>query len=137
MATRCCRRCALSWRNCAARRVGKSLRRPCPQQRGQRSIVRGHGRCLLSPAITEACRGIGLYATARGRAGENREALLTQGEPQRDKPLGMWDALSSNNGEEAGLLRCHCLAQGRRKFRELGEDSPAESAMGVEALKAV
>jgi transposase len=82
-------------------------------------------------------RRICLYYTGRRHAGENLEALLTQREPQRDKPLVMSDALSSNNAEEAGLIRCHCLAHGRRKFRELAEDFPAESAMVVEALKAV
>ena len=49
----------------------------------------------------------------------------------------MSDALSSNNAEEAGLIRCHCLAHGRRKFTELAEDWPAESAVVVDALKLV
>ena len=35
------------------------------------------------------------------------------------------------------LIRCHCLAHGRRKFSELDEVFPAESAVVVEALKAV
>jgi transposase len=58
-------------------------------------------------------------------------------EPQRGKPLVMSDALSSNNAQEASLIRCHCLAHGRRKFSELAEDFPAESAVVVDALKAV
>jgi hypothetical protein len=49
----------------------------------------------------------------------------------------MSDALSSNNAGEAGLIRCHCLAHGRRKFTELAEDFPAESAVVVDALKVV
>ena len=49
----------------------------------------------------------------------------------------MSDALRSNNAEETHLIRCHCLAHGRRKFSELEEDFPAESAVVVEALKAV
>ena len=49
----------------------------------------------------------------------------------------MSDALSSNNAEEANLIRCHCLAHGRRKFSELAEDFPAESAVVVDALKLV
>jgi hypothetical protein len=49
----------------------------------------------------------------------------------------MSDALSSNHAEEAGLIRCHCLAHGRRKFSELDEVFPAESAVVVEALKLV
>jgi hypothetical protein len=82
-------------------------------------------------------RRICLYYTGRRHAGENLEALLTQREPGRGKPLVMSDALSSNNAEEAGLIRCHCLAHGRRKFSELVEDFPAESAVVVEALKLV
>jgi transposase len=82
-------------------------------------------------------RWICLYYTGRRHAGENLEALLTMREPQRDRPLVMSDALSHNNAEEAGLIRCHCLAHGRRKFSELDEDFPVESAVVVEALKAV
>ena len=58
-------------------------------------------------------------------------ALLTQREPQREKPLVMSDALSSNKAEETHLIRCHCLAHGRRKFSELDEVFPAESAVVV------
>ena len=49
----------------------------------------------------------------------------------------MSEALSHNNAEEAGLIRCHCLAHGRRKFSERAEDFPAESAVVVQALKLV
>jgi len=49
----------------------------------------------------------------------------------------MSDALSSNNAEEDALIRCHCLAHGRRKFSELGEAFPTESAVVVNALKDV
>jgi transposase len=82
-------------------------------------------------------RRICLYYTGRRHAGENLARLLTQREPGRDKPLVMSDALSSNNAGEAGLIRCHCLAHGRRKFTELAEDFPAESAVVVDALKVV
>jgi len=82
-------------------------------------------------------RQICLYYTGRRHAGENLEALLTQREPERGKPLVMSDALSSNNAEEANLIRCHCLAHGRRQFSELAEDFPVESAVVVQALKLV
>jgi transposase len=82
-------------------------------------------------------RRICLYYTGRRHVGENLEALLTKREPQRGKPLVMSDALSSNNAEEDGLIRCHCLAHGRRKFSELDEVFPAESAVVVDALKLV
>jgi transposase len=65
------------------------------------------------------------------------ERLLAQREPGRDKPLVMSDALRSNNAEETGLIRCHSLAHGRRKFTELAEDFPTGSAVVVNALKLV
>lgn len=82
-------------------------------------------------------RRICLYYTGRRHAGENLEALLTKREPGRGKPLVMSDALSHNNAEEANLIRCHCLAHGRRQFSELADDFPAESAVVVQALKVV
>ena len=82
-------------------------------------------------------RRICLYYTGRRHAGENLDARLTKRESQRDKPLVMSDALSSNNAEEDALIRCHCLAHGRRKFSELEDVFPAESAVVVNALKDV
>jgi len=82
-------------------------------------------------------RRICLYYTGRRHAGENLEALLTKREPGRGKPLVMSDALSHNNAEEATLIRCHCLAHGRRQFSDLAEDFPAESAVVVNALKLI
>ena len=82
-------------------------------------------------------RRICLYYTGRRQAGENLERLLAQREPGRDKPLVMSDALSSNTAEEAGLIRCHCLAHGRRKFTEIAEAFPMESAVVINALKLV
>jgi len=82
-------------------------------------------------------RRICLYYTGRRHAGENLDALLTKREPERDKPLVMSEALSSNNAAEDTLIRCHCLAHGRRKFSELDEAFPAESAVVVNALKDV
>jgi transposase len=82
-------------------------------------------------------RRICLYYTGRQHAGENLDALLAKREPQREKPLVMSDALSSNNAKETLLIRCHCLAHGRRKFSELDEVFPAESAVVTDALKVV
>jgi hypothetical protein len=82
-------------------------------------------------------RRICLYYTGRQHAGENLEALLAKRESQWGNPLVMSDAVSSNKAAEAQLIRCHCLAHGRRKFSELDEVFPAESAVVVEALKSV
>jgi len=79
-----------------------------------------------------------LYFAGRAHAGENLEALLTYREPDRGKPLVMSDALASNAVDDEGaLIRCHCLAHGRRKFSELEEVFPTECAMVIEALKQV
>ncbi|NJN39995.1 MAG: transposase, partial [Gammaproteobacteria bacterium] len=82
-------------------------------------------------------RRICLYYTGHRQAGEHLDALLAHREPQREKPLVMSDALASNNADEEHLIRCHCLAHGRRKFSELEEVFPAESAVVVEALRVV
>jgi hypothetical protein len=82
-------------------------------------------------------RRICLYYAGRQHAGENLTALLHKRETQRDKPLVMSDALASNKAEEADLIRCHCLAHGRRKFSELEEVFPVESAVVTTALKFV
>ena len=82
-------------------------------------------------------RRICLYYTGRRQAGENLAALLTKRDPGRDKPLVMSDALSSTNAEETTLIRCHCWAHGRRKFTEVAEAFPSESAVVVNALKLV
>jgi transposase len=81
-------------------------------------------------------RRICLYYAGRQHAGENLTVLLQKREPQRGKPLVMSDALASNSAAEA-VIRCHCLAHGRRKFSELDEVFPAESAVVTEALKLV
>src|SRR5919197_57953 len=67
-----------------------------------------------------------LYDSSRRHAGENLQALLDKREAGRDKPLVMSDALVSNEADEARLIRCHCLAHGRRKFSELEEVFPEE-----------
>jgi hypothetical protein len=82
-------------------------------------------------------RRICLYYAGRQHAGENLAALLRQRETARAKPLVMSDALASNTAEEHTLIRCHCLAHGRRKFSELEEVFPAESAVVTHALKQV
>ena len=82
-------------------------------------------------------RRICLYYTGRRHAGENLAVLLAHRELQREKPLVMSDALASNSTAEEQLIRCHCLAHGRRKFSELAEVFPVESMVVMEALKVV
>ena len=86
----------------------------------------------------QGAQTICLYFAGRAHAGENLEALLTHREADRGKPLVMSDALANNTtADEGALIRCHCLAHGRRKFTELEEVFPAECAIVIEALKQV
>jgi len=78
-----------------------------------------------------------VYYSGRSHAGENLKALLTKREAARDKPLVMSDALSSNAADETTLIRCHCLAHGRRKFSELEDVFPDECQVVIESLKQV
>jgi hypothetical protein len=107
------------------------------QAQGKAKPTARTGRHTTALIVEVGGRRICLYYTGRRHAGENLDALLTQREPGRGKPLVMSDALSSTNAEEAGLIRCHCLAHGRRQFSELADDFPAESAIVVQALKLV
>ena len=82
-------------------------------------------------------RTICLYYSGRSHAGENLKALLEQRQAGLDKPLVMSDALSRNEADEDGLIRCHCLAHGRRQFSDLEDVFPTECQMVIEALKQV
>jgi len=78
-----------------------------------------------------------LYLAGRAHAGENLGVLLALREPGRDKPLVMSDALVRNEADETALIRCHCLAHGRRKFSELEDAFPEECTVVLDALKQV
>jgi len=95
------------------------------------------GMYTTALVVQQDARTICLYFAGRAHAGENLEALLTHREADRGKPLVMSDALASNAADEGALIRCHCLAHGRRKFSELEEVFPAECAVVLEALKQV
>lgn len=82
-------------------------------------------------------RTICLYYSGRDHAGENLKTLLLQRQVGLDKPLVMSDALSRNEADEHGLIRCHCLAHGRRQFSDLEDVFPVECQVVIEALKQV
>jgi len=95
------------------------------------------GMYTTALVTTQGAQTICLYFAGRTHAGENLEALLALREAGRDRPLVMSDALASNAADEGALIRCHCLAHGRRKFTELEEVFPQECAVVIEALKQV
>jgi transposase len=79
-----------------------------------------------------------LYYSSRRHAGENLQRLLDKRAAGRDKPLVMSDALASNAvSEEAAVIRCYCLAHGRRKFSDLEEVFPHECRVVLEVLSQV
>jgi transposase len=95
------------------------------------------GMYTTALVVQQGAQTICLYFAGRAHAGENLEALLTHREADRGKPIVMSDALAANTADEAALIRCHCLAHGRRKFSELEEVFPEECAVVIEALKQV
>jgi transposase len=79
-----------------------------------------------------------LYYSSRRHAGENLQALLDKREAGLAKPLAMSDALSSNEvADEAMLIRCHCLAHGRRQFSDLEEVFPHECKVVLDVISQV
>src|SRR5712691_9579745 len=80
---------------------------------------------------------ISLSYSGRSHAGENLKALLAKRAAEHGTPLVMSDALASNAADETPLIRCHCLAHGRRKFSELEEVFPQECTVVLESLKQV
>jgi transposase len=82
-------------------------------------------------------RTICLYYAGRSHAGENLKALLEQRQAHLGKPLVMSDALSRNAVDEDQVIRCHCLAHGRRQFSDLEDVFPQECQVVIEALKQV
>jgi hypothetical protein len=79
-----------------------------------------------------------LYYSSRRHAGENLQELLAKREAGLEKPLAMSDALSSNEvANEAAVIRCHCLAHGRRKFSDVEDVFPHECQVVLDVLRQV
>jgi transposase len=82
-------------------------------------------------------RLICLYYSGRAHAGENLAVLLEQREADLEPPLAMSDALSRNEVQEGLVIRCHCLAHGRRQFSDIEAVFPTECRVVLDALKQV
>ncbi|HWS14282.1 MAG TPA: IS66 family transposase, partial [Rhodocyclaceae bacterium] len=83
-------------------------------------------------------RVICLYYSGRAHAGDNLSALLERREADRAKPIVMSDALAANQRDDDDtLIRCHCLAHGRRQFTDLEEVFPVESHPVITVLNQV
>lgn len=69
-----------------------------------------------------------LYRSGRAHAGDNLTALLARRPAALDPPMVMSDALAANQpADNDTLIRCHCLAHGRRQFTELEAIFPTEA----------
>lgn len=108
-----------------------------PQARGSPPSPPRTGMYTTGLVVEVGEHTICLYYAGRYHAGENLEALLRQRQPTHDKPLVMSDALASNAADEQGLIRCHCLVHGQRKFRELEDYFPMECHVVIHALEQV
>lgn len=95
------------------------------------------GMYTTALVVKVGAQTICLYYAGRAHAGENLKALLTQRAMDQDPPLVMSDALASNEADDTRLIRCHCLAHGRRKFSELEEVFPTECRVVLDALAQV
>jgi hypothetical protein len=83
-------------------------------------------------------RVICLYRSGRAHAGDNLAALLARREAGLEKPIVMSDALAANQRDDDDtLIRCHCLAHGRRQFTDLEEVFPAEARQVIAVLNQV
>jgi transposase len=115
----------------------KENRQAEAQAHGQSPPSERTGMYTTGLVVQVGERTICLYISGRSHAGENLEVLLTHRDADQGKPIVMSDALAANTADEAALIRCHCLAHGRRKFSELEEVWPEECAVVIEALKQV
>ena len=82
-------------------------------------------------------RLICLYYSGRAHAGDNLAALLEQREADLEPPLVMSDALSCNEIDASLVIRCHCLAHGRRQFSDIEEVFPSECRVVMDVIKQV
>jgi rRNA maturation protein Nop10 len=83
-------------------------------------------------------RVICLYQSGRAHAGDNLTDLLARRESGRETPIVMSDALAANQRDDDDtLIRCHCLAHGRRQFTDLEEVFPAEARQVITVLDQV
>ena len=83
-------------------------------------------------------RVICLYYSGRAHAGDHLSALLERREVDRSKPIVMSDALAANQRDDDDtLIRCHCLAHGRRQFTDLEAVFPVEAQHVIVVLNQV
>ena len=79
-----------------------------------------------------------LYRSGRAHAGDNLTALLAQRATGLTPPIVMSDALAANQRDDGDrVIRCHCLAHGRRQFTDLETVFPVEARHVITVLNQV
>ena len=79
-----------------------------------------------------------LYRSGRAHAGDNLTDLLERRATEPKKPIVMSAARAANQRDDDDtLIRCHCLAHGRRQFTDLEEVFPAEARYVITVLDQV
>lgn len=82
-------------------------------------------------------RWICVYYAGRAHAGEHLAAWLEQRAADLEPPVALSEAWSRHAGAEGGVMRCHCLAHGRRQCSDLEAVCPRECRVVIDALKQV
>src|SRR5882672_7962653 len=77
------------------------------------------------------------FSRPKERTGMFTTALVVKREADQKPPLVMSDALARNEVEEGLVIRCHCLAHGRRQFSDIEEVFPSACRVVIDALKQV
>ena len=84
------------------------------------------GMCTTAVVVTVGERTICLYDSGRAHAGEHLAALLEKRQAAQGTPVVMSDALARHEVDATAVLRCHCLAHGRRQCRDRADVFPTE-----------
>jgi transposase len=94
------------------------------------------GRHTTALAVQGGEPTASLYYSSRRHAGENLQELLDQREAGLAKPLARSEALARNEvADESLLIRCHCLAHGRRQCSALEAVFPHECQVVLEVIR--
>lgn len=79
-------------------------------------------------------RKIVLFLTGRNHAGENLAAILENRDVEKDRPIQMCDASSTNTPDDFQTILCNCLTHGRRKFVDAEWNFPVECQYVINIL---
>ena len=82
-------------------------------------------------------RKIILFLTGRNHAGENLASILGNRDVEKDPPIQMCDASSTNTPGDFETILCNCLTHARRKFVDEEWNFPVECQYVIEILAKV